>query len=337
MAHVTINDLAQQLALSPSTVSRALRNHPDISETTKKRVLAAAAESNYQPNLIAQSLQNKRSNNIGVVVPEIRNTFFSTVISGIDEVAYEAGYTIMVCQSGDTYERELVNVRALAANRVAGMLVSISQETLDFSHLTRIIEQSIPLVLFDRITDKLAVSKVIVDDFEGAYGAVRHLIARGRKRIAHIGGTETLYVSRRRREGYEAALRDHGLEIDPSLILSTGYHEEHGRAGAERLLTLKKLPDGLFCVNDPVALGAFCHLRDAGIAIPEDISIVGFSNNPNTTLVRPQLTTVNQPAFEIGRHSAKLLIRQLEKENDGGKSETETIVLNTSLIVRDSS
>lgn len=335
MAHVTINDLARDLGLSPSTVSRALRNHPDISDKTKERVLAAAATANYQPNLIAQSLQNRRSNNIGVVVPEIKNTFFSTVISGIEEVAYQAGYTIMVCQSGDTYERELVNVRALAANRVAGMLVSISHETNNFDHLSRIMEQAIPLVLFDRIADGLHASKVIVDDFEGAYTAVSHLISRGRKRIAYLGGTESLFISRRRREGYEAALRDHGIQIAPERVITGGYHEEDGRKGAARLLELPQLPDGLFCVNDPVALGAFCHLRDRGVRIPEDTGIVGFSNNPNTTLVRPRLTTINQPAFEMGRRSAALLLQQLAA--DGTTLAPETIILNTSLIVRESS
>jgi len=168
--------MAKLLGLSPSTVSRALRNHPDISQKTKERVLAMAADKNYQPNLIAQSLQNRRSNNIGVIVPEIRNTFFSTVISGIEEIAYQAGYTIMVCQSGDTYEREIINTRALAANRVAGMLVSTSQETTDFSHLNRVIEQGIALVLFDRVTGQVPASKVIVDDFNGAYRAVKEVI-----------------------------------------------------------------------------------------------------------------------------------------------------------------
>jgi len=334
MRHITINDLARRLKLSPSTVSRALRDHPDISKKTKDRVLEAAAKTNYQPNLIAQSLQTRRSNNIGVIVPEIRNTFFSTVISGIEEVAYQAGYTIMVCQSNDTYEREVINTRALAANRVAGMLVSASQETVDFGHLRTVIRQGIPLVLFDRIVEKLPVSKVIVDDFEGAYRAVSFLIAKGRRRIAHLAGTPTLYVSRKRREGYEAAMRDHGLALRSEYIVEGGYHEEDGRRGAARLMSLPETPDSIFAVNDPVAIGAFVRLQSLGIAIPDQVGIVGFSNNPNAALVRPRLTTVNQPAFEIGSTAASLLLDRI-----GGKETdqvNETIILKTSLVVRES-
>lgn len=335
MRHTTIKDLAKLLRLSPSTVSRALRNHPDISRKTKDRVLAMAANTNYQPNLIAQSLQNRRSNNLGVIVPEIRNTFFSTVISGIEEVAYEAGYTIMVCQSGDTYAREVLNTRALAANRVAGMLVSTSQETTDFSHLKTVMNQGIPLVFFDRVPEQIEASSVIVDDFAGAYDAVRHLIKRGYKRIAHLAGTPSLYVSRKRREGYETALDEHGMDLRPDYIISGGYHEEDGRTGAEKLLSLSEPPDAIFAINDPVALGAFLHLQDQGIQIPGSIGLVGFSNNPNTTLVRPRLTTVNQPAFEIGKAAAGLLLKYFKPGSE--KKQIETIILKTELVVRESS
>jgi DNA-binding LacI/PurR family transcriptional regulator len=327
--------MAKLLGLSPSTVSRALRDHPDISQKTKDRVLVMAADKNYQPNLIAQSLQNRRSNNIGVIVPEIRNTFFSTVISGIEEIAYEAGYTIMVCQSGDTCEREILNTRALAANRVAGMLVSTSQETVDFSHLNRVIEQGIALVLFDRVTEQVPASRVIVDDFNGAYRAVCHLIKRGYRRVAHLAGSPTLYVSRKRREGYEAALKDNGIQVRPEYIISGGYHEEDGRAGALKLLNLPEPPDAIFTINDPVALGVLQLLQEKGIVIPDTIGLVGFSNNPNTALVRPRLTTVNQPAFEMGRAAAGLLLKKLEAGQE--KQDIETITLKTELVVRESS
>lgn len=333
--HTTINDLARQLKLSPSTVSRALRDHPDISQETKARVMEMAAQTHYQPNLIAQSLQNRRSNNIGVVVPEIRNTFFATVISGIEEVAYQAGYTIMVCQSADTARRETLNIQALVANRVAGMLVSVSQETTDYSHLQMVMHQGIPLVLFDRVVENLDASKVVVDDFDGAYEAVTHLVAKGYKRIAHIGGTGNMYVSRKRREGYEAALRDHGMSIRPEFILASGYHEEDGRTGAEKLLSLPEPPDAIFTVNDPVAIGAFILLQERNVQIPGEVALVGFSNNPNTALVRPRLTTVNQPAFEIGRRAAGLLLKKFARGADDDS--TETIVLPTKLIVRESS
>jgi DNA-binding LacI/PurR family transcriptional regulator len=334
MRHITINDLAKRLKLSASTVSRALRDHPDISKKTKARVRDVAAKTNYQPNLIAQSLQTRRSNNIGVIVPEIRNTFFSTVISGIEEVAYEAGYTIMVCQSNDTYIRETINTRALAANRVAGMLVSISQETHDFEHLRTIMTQGIPLVLFDRIVEDLEVSKVVVDDFNGAYNAVSYLIRQGRKRIAHIGGRNQLYVSRKRRQGFEAAMKDHNISPNPDYIVTGGYHEEDGRAAAQELCGLAAPPDAVFAINDPVALGAYMHFIDSGIKIPEEIALIGFSNNPNTTLIRPRLTTVSQPAFEMGKVAVSLLLKKLGSSSIA--SSAETVVLKTELLIRES-
>lgn len=334
MRPITINDLAKRLNLSASTVSRALRDHPDISKKTKARVRDVAAKTNYQPNLIAQSLQTRRSNNIGVIVPEIRNTFFSTVISGIEEVAYEAGYTIMVCQSNDTYIRETINTRALAANRVAGMLVSISQETHDFEHLRTIMTQGIPLVLFDRIVEDLEVSKVVVDDFNGAYNAVSYLIRQGRKRIAHIGGRNQLYVSRKRRQGFEAAMKDHNISPNPDYIVTGGYHEEDGRAAAQELCGLAAPPDAVFAINDPVALGAYMHFIDSGIKIPEEIALIGFSNNPNTTLIRPRLTTVSQPAFEMGKVAVSLLLKKLGSSSI--TSSAETVVLKTELLIRES-
>lgn len=333
MKHITITDLAERLNLSASTVSRALRNHPDISDKTKNRVQKAADRANYQPNLIAQSLQNKRSNNIGVIVPEIRNSFFSTVISGIEDLAYESGYTIMVCQSNDTFHREIINTRALAANRVAGMLVSTSQETTSFDHFKQVISQDVPIVLFDRVVEELAVPKVVVDDFNGAYQAVSHLIKTGRTRIAHLTGSNSLYVGRKRREGYEAALREHGLPVQDAYIIRGGYHEEDGRRGAMKLLELSEMPDGLFAINDPVALGAFVYLQDQQVRIPEQIGIVGFSDNPNASLIRPALTTINQPAYEIGKTAASILLDILN--GDMEKQDT-TIMLETKLIVRES-
>jgi LacI family transcriptional regulator len=190
-------------------------------------------------------------------------------------------------------------------------------------------------VFFDRIPETIEASKVIVDDFEGAYGAVRHLIERGYKRIAHLAGTPTLYVSRKRNDGYRAALRNYNREIRPEYIITGGYHEEDGRAGAEKLLSLPDPPDAIFTINDPVAIGAFLHIQDRGMVIPEQIALVGFSNNPNTALVRPRLTTVNQPAFEIGRTAARLLLKSFYLAPE--KQQIETIVLKTELIVRESS
>jgi LacI family transcriptional regulator len=335
MGHITINDLARRLGISASTVSRALRNHPDISDETKARVMAAATAANYQPNLIAQSLQTRRSNNLGVIVPEIRNTFFSNVISGIEEVAYQSGYTILVCQSNDTRAREEINIRALAANRVAGMLVSVSQETESAEHLQQVIDQGVPLVLFDRIIEGLNTDLVVVDDLVGARAAVTHLIERGRRAIAHLAGAKALYVSRKRQEGYQAALMAAGLPVNPEMVVHGGYHEEDGWRGAEQLLSAGTSIDAIFAINDPVALGALFYCQEHGIRVPEDVAIVGFSNNPNSRLVRPQLTTVNQPATEMGKTVARMLLERLEPNEI--EIAPRKIVLKTELIIRASS
>ena len=334
MRHVTIKDIARRLKISPSTVSRALRDHPDISRATKDRILSMAAQFNYQPNLIAKSLQTRRTNTIGVIVPEIRHNFFSSAISGIEEMAYRAGYTIMVCQSNDTYQREAINTAALVANRVAGVLVSVSQETTDVAHLKRVMQQGVPLVLFDRVSEKLKVSQVVVDDRNGAYAAVTHCIQRGYTRIAHITASKNLSISHQRLAGYEQALKDHGLPIDPQLIVVGGCQEADGRKGVKKLLALDEPPDAIFAVNDPVAIGVHIYLREAGLRIPEDMALVGFSNNPKSALITPPLTTVNQPAFEMGKAAAGLLLKQLEDE--ASPFAPVTRVLKTELIVRQS-
>jgi LacI family transcriptional regulator len=334
MGHITIKDIARRLKISPSTVSRALRDHPDISRATKDRILAAAAEFNYQPNLIAKSLQTRRTNTIGVIVPEIRHNFFSSAISGIEEVAYLAGYTIMVCQSSDTYQREVINTTALVANRVDGMLVSVSQETTDVAHLQAVMGQGVPLVLFDRVFEKLGASMVVVDDRRGAYGAVAHLFRQGYRRIAHITGARHLYISRERLAGYAAALRDHGLPLEQGLIVEGGCQESDGRNGAASLLALSEPPDAIFAVNDPVAIGAYIFIKRAGLKIPGDVALVGFSNNPVSALIEPPLTTVNQPAFDMGKTAAGLLLKQIEGEDKPFVPITK--VLKTELIVRQS-
>lgn len=334
MAQFTIKDLARKLGVSPSTVSRALHDHPDISEATKKRVVAAAEKYHYQPNLIAQSLQKKSSSTIGVIVPEIRHHFFSTVISGIEEVAYEAGYIIMVCQSNETLSREIVNTQALVANRVAGLLIAISTETTRHEHLESVLRHAVPLVQFDRVVEELDTSKVVIDDFRAAYEAVSHLAESGYRRIGHLAGQEGIALNRHRYEGYRAALRDHGLAFEEKFHVHGGYREEDGRAGAEKYLALDELPDAILAINDPVAVGAFSRFREAGVRIPDDVALVGFSDTPAAALIEPALTTVYQPAFEMGRTAAALLLEQFEA---GPGFLPRTVTLDTELLVRGSS
>lgn len=334
MARYTIKDIARELGLSPSTVSRALRGHPDISEATRERVAKLAEKYNYRPNQIAKSLQTRKSKTIGVIVPEIQHYFFSAVVSGIEEVAYKAGYTIMVCQSNDTFEREVINTQALASHQVDGLLVSVSQETTSHDHLEAVLRQGTPLVFFDRVVEGLKASTVVVDDFDGAYTAVEHLISRGYRRIAHLAGVQHISISRQRLFGYRQALADHVLPVEERYIVYGGFHEPDGQKGAAELMGQENPPDAIFSVNDPVAVGAFLHCRDKGLRIPEDVALVGFSNNPVTMMVTPTLTTVEQPAFAIGRSAATILLAQIRGENKVGSPLTRT--LKTSLVVRGS-
>ena len=334
MTPMTIKDLARKLGVSPSTVSRALRDHPDISPATKRRVAEAAEKYHYQPNQLAQSLQKKRSSTIGVIVPEIRHHFFSTVISGIEEIAYENGFTIMVCQSGETLDREIINTRALVANRVAGLLIAISSETTRFEHLASVMRHGVPLVQFDRVVEELDTGKVVVDDYAAAYGAVSHLVESGYRRIGHMAGQEGIVLNLRRFEGYRDALLDNGLPVEEKFHLHGGYREEDGRRGAECYLALDELPEAILAINDPVAVGLYTRFKEAGVRIPDDVALVGFSDTPAAALIEPALTTVYQPALEMGRTAVSLLLKQFAEGDD---FTPETVTLPTRLLVRGSS
>jgi LacI family transcriptional regulator len=334
MKHTTINDIARKLGISPSTVSRALSDHPDVKEETKKKVRKVAKELNYTPNQIAQSLKTKRTNAIGVIVPEIKHDFFSSAISGIEEVAYHAGYTIIVSQSNESFEREVVNTTALVQQRVAGLIVSISQSTKSGEHFQALIDRGIPLVFFDRVIDELDVFKVIIDDKQSAFKAVMHLIERGYRNIAHLAGPKTLEICKERLEGYKEALLYAGVPLKEEYIIYGGMHENDGYASMDELIKKGNVPDAVFAVNDPVAVGAFQRIKEEGLKIPDDIGIVGFSNNKITTLVDPPLTTVDQPSFEMGKKAAEILIDLIENPQESIKP--SVVVLDTELIVRKS-
>ncbi|MGC9363423.1 MAG: LacI family DNA-binding transcriptional regulator [Fidelibacterota bacterium] len=331
--HVTIKDIARKLNLSASTVSRALRNHPDIKEETKKRVRALAEELDYQPDTIAQSLKNRRTNMIGVIVPEIRHEFFSGVISGIEDVAYKSGYAIIVSQSNENYERERINVNALISNRVAGLLISISQSTRNSDHFRLLERQGIPFVFFDRVCEDIDASKVVVDDYDGAMQAVGHLIERGYRKIAHLAGPSHLSITQQRLEGYLSALNKHNISPDERLIVYGGLNEEDGYTGFESLWASNRQPDAVFAVNDPVAIGAFSKIKELKLRIPQDVALVGFSDNPITALVDPPISTVSQPVFQLGQTAAEILIKQIQL---GEEFVPRREILKTRLIVRHS-
>jgi len=337
-SQVTIKDIARELGISPSTVSRALKDHPDISPETKKAVKKLAEELNYQPNSIALSLRQSKSNTIGVIIPEIVHFFFSTVISGIEDVAYDAGYSVIVSQSNESYEREVMDTKALFNNRVDGMLISMSRETTDYEHFQSIHKRGMPMVFFDRICDGLDTSKVIVDDHDGAFKATEHLIKQGYTRIAHLGGPQNLSISRQRLDGYKDALKQHNMKIDESLIMTdhSSDDEDNAKEITSMLLDSPNPPDAMFAINDIAALGAMMAAKERGLSIPKDFAIVGFSNWRFTSMTDPAMSTVDQPGFTMGQEAARLLIKEIEAKEDEVIT-PETITLKTNLIVRASS
>lgn len=337
---VTIKDIARELGISPSTVSRALKDHPDISPETKKAVNELAEKLNYTPNIVALSLRQSKTNTIGVIIPELVHFFFSTVISGIEDVAYKAGYNVIITQSNESLEREKTDIKALFNSRVDGMLISVSRETSTFDHIDNILAKGVPMVFFDRVYDTPNSSKIIVDDLSGAKEATAHLIDQGCQRIAHLEGPPNLEISKQRLEGYLQAHHDRNREVDRRLIvpLSLGTIED-GKEATQKLLSQTPRPDAIFATNDPAAMGAMQAIKEAGLKIPDDISVVGFSNWFFTALLDPPLTSVDQPGFEMGQEAAKLLIRQIDirtKDRDADV-QPETKVLKTRLLVRESS
>jgi len=331
----TLKNIATKLGLSVSTVSRALRGHPAIKQETKELVQKEAVNLEYYPDSIARSLQKKSTETIGVIIPEIRHHFFSSVIDGIEDQTYQAGYTIIVSKSNEDYDREVLNTRSMISNRVAGIIASVAQTTKDGKHFMAIKNRGIPIVLFDRVLDDVDVSKVVVDDYVGAYKSTKHLVDCGFRRIAHLAGPPHLKISAERMRGYKAALEESNCEYQEELVVHGDLDEDHGVEGVRKLLSLKKRPDAIFAVNDPVAVGAHKEIRSQGYRIPGDIGITGFSNNPITQMIEPQLTTVDQHGYKMGQVAADILLEEIRIGHPS--EEPETRIVETELIVRGSS
>jgi DNA-binding LacI/PurR family transcriptional regulator len=332
MALPTIVDIAKKLGISPSTVSRALNDHPDCSQKTKEIVKKTAAALSYTPNPSAKSLKSNRTTTIGVIVPEIEHEFFSSAISGIEKVAYKSNHTIIVCQSNESYEREVENTILMTRHRVAGVIVSISLTTRNGQHFQMLSKRHIPLVFFDRVCDDVTASKVIIDDYQSAYDAVSYLIKKGRRKIAHFGGSMEVDIYSKRRNGYVDAIEKNHLPRLETLMTNGQLYEEHGYASFDTLLRENNIPDAIFAVNDAVAIGAFQRIQEAGLKIPDDVAIIGFSNDKITRLVNPPITTVHQPSKEMGEKAAEILIQIIE----GKPIEPTTLIMPTRLIVRGS-
>ena len=331
----TLKDLASRLNLSPSTVSRALRDHPDVSERTKEKVKALAKELDYHPDTIAQHLQKKKSSVIGVIVPQVKHFFFASIMSGMTDVAYDAGYTLLISQSNESYEREVSNTMTLISHRVAGFLISVSKETKEFDHFETILRRGTPLVFFDRVCEDVNANKVIVDDYDGALKAVEHLIECGYKNIAHLGGPQSLSIGSQRYQGFRDALEKHGRSINEDHVIFCGLNEEDGMCGFDDLLKQSNgFPDAVFAVTDPVAIGAYTKIKEKKLKIPDDIALVGFSDSPIASLIDPPLTSVRQPAYEMGKAAAELLIQEIA--NGQPSPVPAKMILKTELILRES-
>ncbi|TAH19374.1 MAG: LacI family transcriptional regulator [Cytophagales bacterium] len=329
---ITIKDIAKALNISTSTVSRALRNHPDISDETKKAVAELAKKMKYHPNSIASSLRNKRTETIGIIVPEIIHTFFSSAIAGVEEIAYKEGYKVIICQSNESYEKEIVNVETLISARVDGILASISNQTATYDHFELALQRKVPLVFFDRVCETLDTSQVVVDDFEGAFTAIQYLIDTGCRRIAHIAGPQNLAICKKRKEGYLSALEHNGLPIDERLIITCNLDQQDAVKATEKLLHLSEKPDAIFAVTDPVAIGAHITIRKHGFKIPDQISLIGFTNDAVSEIIEPSISTMAQPSFEMGKMAATQLIYQIRNKS----APLQHLVLKTNLIVRNS-
>lgn len=330
---VTIKDIARELGISPSTVSKALKGHPDISAVTKIAVRELVEKWNYKPDPIALSLKGGQSKTIGVIVPEIVHYFFSTVISGIEDLAYDSDYHVMFCQSNESYEREVKSVETLLSSRVGGILVSVSKSTYDFSHFRRIMENGIPLVFFDRVCEELDTDRVIVDDENGAYQAVSHLIGSGCRNIVHLSGPPNLQIGKGRLAGYSRALREKGMEVKEENIIRCDTAEE-AQMIVPGLLKRKERPDGIFAVNDLTAARAMKIIKNHNLKIPQDIAIVGFTSGMISDITDPALSSVEQHGYEMGKEAVKLLISRIEKKEEGPG---RTKIVKTELVVKGSS
>ncbi|MFT7034293.1 MAG: LacI family transcriptional regulator [Cyclobacteriaceae bacterium] len=329
----TMVDIAKALNTTAATVSRALNNNPRISIKTKKLVNDTAKSLGYEPNPVAAALRKGRSNTIGVIVPYINRSFFSSVIRGIEEEARKHGYNIMICQSLENRDSEAENIDMLINARVAGIALSLASN--DESHLERIIQNNIPLVTFDRVADELAPHRVAADDFEGSFLATKHLIDQGFTKIAHLSGDQEINIYRNRLRGYRAALEENGLGLNNEYIISTTSEVKAGQNSAKELMALKNPPDAITSASDFSALGALQYCKSIGLEIPKDVGITGFANEPFTEYLDPPLTSVNQKSLEMGKIVGQVFFDQ---SNDGQNPvEHKKILLKPELIIRGSS
>lgn len=331
MEKITIELLAQKLNLSKSTISRAFRDSFDINPKTKQRILEAAKELDFEPNSIAKSLREKKTQRIGVIIPSFTIPFYAQAICGIQEIASKEGYTLLICQSDESYEAEMQNVKSLLNSRVDGIIMSLTTETTQYKHILQLHKKDIPVVLFNRIIDIPNTSKVLVDDYDSSYKMTEYLISRGYKNIIYIAGPKNLMLTSNRLKGFRNAMYVGKIELSEESIFYGDFSIESGFKCAEEILRKVK-PDAIFCSCDNVAFGVIKYLKKRGISVPGDIAVAGYTDEPFAALIDPALTTIRQPIHEIGETAAQLLIKKLKYPY----SKPEVKVLPTELIIRES-
>lgn len=331
----TLKDIANVLSISTAAVSKALNDDTRISVKTKKAVKQVAKELNYQPNHLASALRKGKSNLVGVIVPRTNSSFFSSVVENMEEVLNKAGYNIIITQSNESFEKECKNIDTLLYTQVDGIIASMANETVDLSYYEKIKSNGIPLILFDRGENDLNVDYVGINDYDSSHMIIEHLVAKGCKRIAHIGGYRRTRIFNNRIRGYIDAIKKHDLPHDDELLIESSLTLEDGRRQMEKLLALENRPDAVYVASDYAALGALQVLKEKNIKVPEDIKLVGFGNEPFTSLVTPSITSVSQHSEQIGRLAAETFLGYIEK--DIVVQSLNKIILDSELIIRSSS
>jgi LacI family transcriptional regulator len=333
---VTIYDIAKKLNLSPSTVSRGLRDHPAIKLSTIDRIKDAASNMGYQQNPFASNLRMNRSKTIGVILPRFESTFMAAVVSGIEQVIRNKGYNLVLSQSIDSVEMEKKNIKTFFDSRVEGLLISLTPETIGLTDLDPFFRKHIPVVLFDRVGEgaECFCTTVVINNRQAGKEATLHLLDQGCRRILYLGENQTCSVFGERAAGYKEALNSYGVEFDPNLMVFDNLDEGSGSRTVERIMELPEKPDGIFAANDVSAVSVMTELKRKGIRIPQDIAIVGFNNGHVSRIVEPGLTTVNYPAVEMGRIAATRLMSLLDQ---GKQVANQSVMLKHELVVRESS
>lgn len=309
---ITISDIARALKVTAGTVSRALNDHPKISMETKKAVLAMAAQLNYTPNKLASSLRSGKSHLIGVMVPSAEINFFGSVVHGIESIANQQGYNVLIYQSNESQDFERRGIETFISARVDGILASISKNTHDYAHFLDVRQQGTPLVFFDRTNEDLGIPSVVINDFKGAYIATKHLLEQGYKRVAHISGPQHLKIFSERLAGYRAALKDSGLEVNEQYIYPGNVSISSGKEAVDALMALPEPPTAIFAVEDFTGLGAIKRLQERGLRLPEDFGVIGFANEMFGAYITPSLSTMDQQTVLMGQEAVKLLLKMCQ-------------------------